>query len=55
MSGYRNSGLTEQQYEDREVLRSAMEVIERRWPHGRPTVDLLRNWAEAIEEGNNGE
>lgn len=36
--------------DDREILLAAMDVIERRWPHGRPTVDLLRNWAEAIEE-----
>lgn len=35
---------------DAETLRLAMQIIEQRWPHGRPTVDLLRTWAESIEE-----
>ena len=32
MSGCRHSGLTQEEYEDREVLRKAAEVVRRRFP-----------------------
>lgn len=41
MSGYRHSGLTREDYEDREVLRAALEVIKRRWPFRVATAELL--------------
>lgn len=51
MSGYRHSGLDQQSYEDREKLREAVEVIERRWPiHRNATGELLRRLQVRIEE-----
>jgi hypothetical protein len=32
MSGYKHSGMTREDYEDREQLRSIAELIEERWP-----------------------
>lgn len=49
MSGYRHSGLTQEQYEDRETLRDAVSVVERRWPDRQATVELLRVLAGRIE------
>lgn len=50
MSGYRNSGLTQEQYEDRQALLDAASVIEMRWPYRRATVELVRLLARKIEE-----
>lgn len=49
MSGYKNSGLTREAYEDRDLLREAAAVIERRWPERVLSVGLVRKFAESIE------
>lgn len=54
MSGYRHSGLDQESYEDRQALRDAVEVIERRWPAQRVAVaELLRRLQVRIEEEGN--
>ena len=49
MSGDRHSGLTQEEYEDRETLMDAMSVIEKRWPHREGTLELLRLLVGRIE------
>jgi hypothetical protein len=54
MSGYRNSGLTEQEFEDREALKRAIEVIGRLWAGRTVTKGSLAIMAVEIEEGSDG-
>lgn len=56
MSGYRHSGLTQEQYDDREILRGAARVIRRRWPglEG-DTLIALADLAVQIEGEDDGE
>lgn len=51
MSGFRNSGLTEDQHEAREQLRDAAVLIEARWPGEYPAMCRdLRDLGDRIEE-----
>ena len=51
MSGYRNSGLEQEDWEARHLLRQALVLIEERWPgvFGRQTGDLA-SLCELIEQ-----
>jgi hypothetical protein len=51
VSGYRNSGMTQQDYEDREQLLDAAELVEKRWPGEYPVLCRdLRDLGDAISE-----
>lgn len=51
MSGYRNSGMTEEQYEAREQLWDAAVLIEERWPGEYPVLCRdLRDLGDKISE-----
>lgn len=56
MSGHRNSGLAQEDYEDREILKAAAGVINRRWPDGNIYVVLaaskLHELANEIGDAN---
>jgi hypothetical protein len=63
VSGYRNSGLSEKDYEDRQALLDAVEVIRGRWPSlaaGFETpqyraIRTLRSAVDQIERAHDGE
>ena len=51
MSGYRNSGMTQEQYEAREQLWDAAVLIEERWPGEYPVLCRdLRDLGDTISE-----
>ena len=51
MSGYRNSGMTQEDFEAREQLWDAAVFIEERWPGEYPVLCRdLRNLGDRIEE-----
>lgn len=51
MSGYRHSGMSQQDYEDRQVLLDTASLIQRRWPDEQPVlVRDLRDLADTISE-----
>lgn len=51
VSGYRNSGLTQEQYEAREKLLNTAVLIEERWPGEYPVLCRdLRDLGDRIEE-----
>ena len=51
MSGYRNSGMTEEQYEAHKQLWDAAVLIEERWPGEYPVLCRdLRNLGDLIGE-----
>lgn len=55
VGGYRHSGMSQQEYEDRQALLDAVAVIERRWP-GEQSVLVrdLRDLAETVDEESDG-
>jgi hypothetical protein len=51
VSGYRHSGMSEQDHDDRQALLDAVSVIERRWPDEQPVlVRDLRDLVETVGE-----
>lgn len=56
MSAATRGGLTEKDYEERELLLNASEVIQRRWPDEHPTlVRDLRDLADTVVEEAQGD
>lgn len=49
MSGYRHSGMSREDYEDRVALLDAVSVIERRWPEKNTIRQLLESLIRKIE------
>ncbi|GAA3852203.1 hypothetical protein GCM10023084_03000 [Streptomyces lacrimifluminis] len=55
MSGYRHSGMTQDQFEAREQLWDAAVLIEERWPGEYPVLCRdLRDLGDRIEEETDG-
>lgn len=48
MSGYKHSGMSQEDYEARELLRDAAKLIEERWPGAHP--NLLAELESLIDE-----
>lgn len=51
MSGYLHTGMTFQQYADREAIRAAVEVMRRRWPDCEYEIDAVEALGEGIDDG----